>query len=257
MSAFHHERVLRVHHWTDRLFSFRTTRTPSFRFRSGQFVMMGLEGDGKLLLRAYSLASAHYDDELEFFSIKVPDGPLTSRLQHLKEGDEILIGRKPTGTLVVDNLRPGKTLFLLGTGTGLAPFLSIVRDPEAYDKFDRIVVAHGVRWVKDLAYSDYLANDLPNDELIGELVHEKLLYYPTVTREPFRHQGRLSLALTTNRMTDALGLPPIDAERDRFMLCGSPAMLADLRAILDAKGFEEGNHGEPGDYVIEKAFVDR
>ena len=257
MSAFHHERVLRVHHWTDRLFSFRTTRTPSFRFRSGQFVMMGLEGDGKPLLRAYSLASAHYNDELEFFSIKVPDGPLTSRLQHLKEGDEILIGRKPTGTLVVDNLRPGKTLFLLGTGTGLAPFLSIVRDPEAYDKFDRIVVAHGVRWVKDLAYSDYLANDLPNDELIGELVREKLLYYPTVTREPFRHQGRLSLALTTNRMTDALGLPPIDAERDRFMLCGSPAMLADLRAILDAKGFEEGNHGEPRDYVIEKAFVDR
>jgi len=257
MSAFHHERVLRVHHWTDRLFSFRTTRTPSFRFRSGQFVMMGLEGDGKPLLRAYSLASAHYDDELEFFSIKVPDGPLTSRLQHLKEGDEILIGRKPTGTLVVDNLKPGRTLFLLGTGTGLAPFLSIARDPEAYDKFDRIVVAHGVRWVKDLAYSDYLMNDLPNDELIGELVREKLLYYPTVTREPFRHQGRLSLALTTNRMTEALGLPPIDAERDRFMLCGSPAMLADLRAILDAKGFEEGNHGELGDYVIEKAFVDR
>jgi len=257
MSAFHHERVLSVHHWTDRLFSFRTTRTPSFRFRSGQFVMMGLEGDGKPLLRAYSLASAHYDDELEFFSIKVSDGPLTSRLQHLKQGDEILIGRKPTGTLVVDNLKPGRTLFLLGTGTGLAPFLSIVRDPEAYDKFDRIVVAHGVRWVKDLAYSDYLTNDLPNDELIGELVREKLVYYPTVTREPFRHQGRLSLALTTNRMTDALGLPPIDAERDRFMLCGSPVMLGDLRAILDAKGFEEGNHGEPGDYVIEKAFVDR
>jgi len=257
MSAFHHERVLSVHHWTDRLFSFRTTRTPSFRFRSGQFVMMGLEGDGKPLLRAYSLASAHYDDELEFFSIKVSDGPLTSRLQHLKQGDEILIGRKPTGTLVVDNLKPGRTLFLLGTGTGLAPFLSIVRDPEAYDKFDRIVVAHGVRWVKDLAYSDYLTNDLPSDELIGELVREKLVYYPTVTREPFRHQGRLSLALTTNRMTDALGLPPIDAEHDRFMLCGSPAMLADLRAILDALGFEEGNHGEPGDYVIEKAFVDR
>jgi ferredoxin/flavodoxin---NADP+ reductase len=257
MSAFHHERVLSVHHWTDRLFSFRTTRTPSFRFRSGQFVMMGLEGDGKPLLRAYSLASAHYDDKLEFFSIKVPGGPLTSRLQHLKAGDEILVGRKPTGTLVIDNLRAGKTLFLLGTGTGLAPFLSIVRDPEAYDKFDRIVVAHGVRWIKDLAYSDYLANDLPNDELIGELVREKLVYYPTVTREPFRHQGRLSLALTTNAMTDALGLPPIDPEHDRFMLCGSPAMLADIRAILDARGFEEGNHGDPGDYVIEKAFVDR
>jgi ferredoxin/flavodoxin---NADP+ reductase len=257
MSAFHHERVLSVRHWTDRLFSFRTTRTPSFRFRSGQFVMMGLQGQGKPLLRAYSLASAHYDDELEFFSIKVPDGPLTSRLQHLKEGDEILIGRKPTGTLVVDNLRPGRTLFLFGTGTGLAPFLSIIKDPEAYDKFEHVVVAHGVRWIKDLAYSDTIANDLPNDDLIGELAREKLVYYPTVTREPFRNQGRLSLALTTNRMTETLGLPPIDAAHDRFMLCGSPAMLADLRAILDARGFEEGNHGEPGDYVIEKAFVDK
>ena len=257
MSAFHHETVLSVHHWTDRLFSFRTTRKPSFRFRSGQFVMMGLEGDGKPLLRAYSLASAHYEDELEFFSIKVPNGPLTSRLQHLREGDEILIGRKPTGTLVIDNLRPGRTLFLLGTGTGLAPFLSIIRDPDAYDKFDRIVVAHGVRWIKDLAYSDAIQNDLPNDELIGELVRERLLYYPTVTREPFRHQGRLSLALTSNAMTAALGLPPIDPAHDRFMLCGSPAMLADIRAILDAKCFEEGNHGEPADYVIEKAFVDK
>ena len=257
MSAFHHERVLSVHHWTERLFSFRTTRTPTFRFRSGQFVMMGLEGQGKPLLRAYSLASAHYDDELEFFSIKVPDGPLTSRLQHLKEGDEIVIGRKPTGTLVVDNLRPGRTLFLLGTGTGLAPFLSIIKDPEAYEKFDRIVVAHGVRWIKDLAYSDFIANDLPNDDLVGELVREKLVYYPTVTREPFRNKGRLSLALTTNRLTETLGLPPIDAADDRFMLCGSPAMLADLRAILDARGFEEGNHGEPGAYVIEKAFVDK
>jgi ferredoxin--NADP+ reductase len=198
MSAFHYERVLSVRHWTDRMFSFRTTRTPSFRFRSGQFVMMGIVGDGKPLLRAYSLASAHYDDALEFFSIKVPDGPLTSRLQHLKEGDTILVGRKPTGTLVIDNLKPGRTLFLLGTGTGLAPFLSIVRDPEAYDKFDRIVTAHGVRWIKDLAYCDYLANDLPNDGLIGELAREQLLYYPTVTREPFRHQRRLSLALTTN-----------------------------------------------------------
>ncbi len=257
MSAFHHETVLSVRHWTDRLFSFRTTRTPAFRFRSGQFVMMGLEGDGKPLLRAYSLASAHYDDALEFFSIKVPNGPLTSRLQHLKAGDEIIVGRKPTGTLVTDNLRPGRTLFLLGTGTGLAPFLSIVRDPEAYDKFDRIVVAHGVRWIADLAYSDFLQDELPNDELIGELVRQKLIYYPTVTREPFRHTGRLSAALTSSAMTEALGLKPIDAADDRFMLCGSPAMLADLRAILDARGFEEGNTGEPGDYVIEKAFVDK
>jgi ferredoxin/flavodoxin---NADP+ reductase len=257
MSAFHREKVLSVRHWTDRLFSFRTTRTPSFRFRSGQFVMMGLEGDGKPLLRAYSLASAHYSDELEFFSIKVPDGPLTSRLQHLKAGDEILIGRKPTGTLVIDNLKAGRTLFLLGTGTGLAPFLSIIRDPEIYDKFDRVVAAHGVRWIKDLAYSDYIANNLPNDELVGELAQEKLLYYPTVTREPFRNQGRLSHALTSNTMTDALGLTPADPAHDRFMLCGSTAMLADIRAILEAKGLEEGATGEPGEYVFEKAFVDK
>jgi ferredoxin/flavodoxin---NADP+ reductase len=257
MSAYHQERVLSVRHWTDRLFSFRTTRAPAFRFRSGQFVMMGLERDGRPLLRAYSLASAHYEGELEFFSIKVPDGPLTSRLQHLKEGDEVLIGRKPTGTLIVDNLKPGRTLFLLGTGTGLAPFLSIVKDPEAYEKFERIVVAHGVRWIKDLAYSDFLLSDLPNDELVGDIVSEKMIYYPTVTREPFRNQGRLSLALTTDTLTRTLGLPPIDPAHDRFMLCGSPAMLADLRAILDARGFEEGNHGEPGDYVIEKAFVDK
>ena len=257
MSAFHHEKVLSVRHWTDRLFSFRTTRTPSFRFRSGQFVMMGLEGDGKPLLRAYSLVSANYSDDLEFFSIKVPDGPLTSRLQHLKAGDEILIGRKPTGTLVIDNLKAGRTLFLLGTGTGLAPFLSIIRDPEVYDKFDTVVVAHGVRWSKDLAYGDYIVNDLPNDELIGEFVREKLLYYPTVTREPFRNRGRLSHALTSNTMAETLGLPPVDPAHDRFMLCGSPAMLADIRTILEAKGFEEGNTGNPRDYVIEKAFVDR
>ena len=257
MSAFHHEKVLSVHHWTDRLFSFKTTRDPSFRFRSGQFVMMGLASEGKPLLRAYSLASAHYDDQLEFFSIKVPNGPLTSRLQHLKEGDEILVSRKPTGTLVTDNLRPGRALYLLGTGTGLAPFLSIIRDPEAYEKFDRIVVAHGVRWIADLAYGSYIQDDLPNDELIGDLVRDKLIYYPTVTREPFRNRGRLSAALESDRLATDNGLLPIDRDQDRFMLCGSPAMLADIRTILKARGFEEGNHGEPGDYVIEKAFVDK
>ncbi len=257
MSAFHHEKVLSVHHWTDRLFSFKTTRDPSFRFRSGQFVMMGLASEGKPLLRAYSLASAHYDDQLEFFSIKVPNGPLTSRLQHLKEGDEIVVGRKPTGTLVTDNLRPGRALYLLGTGTGLAPFLSIIRDPEAYEKFDRIVVAHGVRWIADLAYGSYIQDDLPNDELIGDLVRDKLIYYPTVTREPFRNRGRLSAALESDRLATDNGLLPIDRDQDRFMLCGSPAMLADIRTILKARGFEEGNHGEPGDYVIEKAFVDK
>lgn len=219
--------------------------------------MMGLETEQRPLLRAYSLASASYEDTLEFFSIKVPDGPLTSRLQHLREGDEILVGRKPTGTLLVDNLRPGRNLYLLGTGTGLAPFLSIAKDPETYERFEYVIVAHGVRWVKDLAYSNYLSNDLPNDELVGDLVREKLRYYPSVTREPFPNVGRLSLAIAANALTDALGLPPIDPARDRVMLCGSPAMLSDIRAILDARGFEEGNTGEPGDYVIEKAFVDK
>jgi len=257
VSQFHQERVLSVHHWTERLFSFQTTRAPSFRFRSGQFVMMGLEAEKKPLLRAYSLASPYYADTLEFFSIKVPNGPLTSRLQHLREGDEILVGRKPTGTLVLDNLRAGRTLYLFGTGTGLAPFLSIARDPEAYERFEHVVVAHGVRWLKDLAYSDYLSHELPSDEFVGDLVREKLLYYPTVTREPFRNTGRLSKAISGNAMTDALGLPPLNHEQDRVMLCGSPAMLADIRAILDARGFEEGNTGEPGDYVVEKAFVDK
>jgi ferredoxin--NADP+ reductase len=257
MSVFHHEKVLSVRHWTNRLFSFRTTRTPAFRFRSGQFVMIGLESDGKPLLRAYSLASAHYDDELEFFSIKVPNGPLTSRLQHLKAGDGIIVGRKPTGTLVIDNLKPGRTLYLLGSGTGLAPFLSIIRDPEAYDKFGRIVVAHGVHWIADLAYSDTIQDELAKDELIGDLVRERLIYYPTVTREPFRHNGRLSAAIESGRLASDNGLLPLDPKEDRFMLCGSPAMLADVRALLDTRGFEEGNHGEPADYVIEKAFVDK
>ena len=256
MSNFHLERVVGVRHWTDRLFSFRTTRSASLRFRSGQFVMMGLPGEGKPLVRAYSLASAPYEDALEFFSIKVPDGPLTSRLQHLSEGDEVLVGRKPTGTLLLDNLSPGRNLFLLGTGTGLAPFLSLVKDPETYERFERVVLVHGVRFIADLAYSEYLTDELPNDELIGELASAQLTYYPTVTREPFRHNGRLSAALASDRLATDNGLPAIDPRHDRFMLCGSPAMLAEVRALLDARGFEEGNHGEPGDYVVEKAFVD-
>jgi ferredoxin--NADP+ reductase len=257
MSAFHHERVVSVHHWTDRLFSFRTTREPSFRFRSGQFIMMGVEAEGRPLLRAYSLASAHWEDELEFFSIKVPDGPLTSRLQHLEVGDRVLVGRKPTGTLLLDNLRQGRNLFLLGTGTGLAPYLSLIKDPETYERFERVVVVHGVRWIKDLAYGEYMTDELPNDALVGELVRERLTYHPTVTREPYRNQGRISLALTSGQLHAGLGLPPLDKATDRFMMCGSPAMLADLRAILDARGFEEGNHGEPGDFVIEKAFAEK
>jgi ferredoxin/flavodoxin---NADP+ reductase len=257
MSNFHLESVLDVHHWTDRLFSFRTTRSPTFRFRSGQFIMIGLETEGRPLMRAYSIASAAYADELEFFSIKVPNGPLTSKLQHLQEGDQILVGRKPTGTLLVDNLSEGRNLFLLGTGTGLAPWLSLIKDPEVYERFERVIVVHGVRWANELAYSDYIANTLPNDELIGELVREKLTYYPTVTREPFRNQGRISLLMENGKLAADLGLPDIDRAADRFMLCGSPAMLSDISSLLKSRGFEEGNTGEPGDYVIEKAFAEK
>jgi len=257
MSNLNTERVVSVRHWTERLFSFRTTRSPSLRFRSGQFVMMGLAAEGKPLLRAYSLASAPYEDALEFFSIKVANGPLTSRLQHLHEGDEVLVGRKPTGTLLIDNLRDGRNLFLLATGTGLAPYLSLVKDPETYERFARVILVHGVRFIRDLAYGDYLENGLPNDELIGELAATQLTYYPSVTREPFRHNGRISALLETGKLHADLGLPGFDAQTDRFMLCGSEAMIADLRALLTARGLQEANAGEPGDFVIEKAFVEK
>src|SRR5271169_1857178 len=257
MSDFNTENVVSVRHWTDRLFSFRTTRTPSFRFRSGQFIMLGVAAEGRPLVRAYSLASATYEDELEFFSIKVPNGPLTSRLQHLAEGDSVLVGRKPTGTLLLDNLSEGRNLFLLGTGTGLAPYLSLIKDPETYERFARVVVVHGVRWARELAYGEYMTDELPNDELVGEYARRQLVYYPTVTREPFRNHGRISLLLTSGKLTDDLGLPAIDRATDRFMLCGSPAMLSDLRTILEARDLEEGNHGAPGHFVIEKAFVEK
>jgi ferredoxin--NADP+ reductase len=257
MSSFQEERVLSVHHWTDRLFSFRTTRSPSFRYRNGQFTMIGLKVDGKPLLRAYSMASANHDDHLEFFSIKVPNGPLTSRLQHLKDGDAIIVGQKPTGTLVLDNLLPGKHLYLLGTGTGLAPFLSVIRDLEAYDRFEKIILVHGCRHIAELAYNDLITGELPNDENFGELVRAQLIYYPTVTREPYRHTGRISHLFETGKLFSDIGLPNLDKENDRVMLCGSPAMIADLRTILEQRGFEEGNHGEPGHFVIEKAFVEK
>ena len=257
MSKFLEERVLSVHHWTDSLFSFKTTRDPSFRFRSGEFTMIGIPVDGKPLLRAYSVASAHYADELEFFSIKVQNGPLTSRLQHLKEGDPVMVSTKPTGTLVIDNLAPGKHLYLLGTGTGLAPFLSIIKDPEAYERFEKIIVVHGVRFNKDLAYGDFITGVLPNDEFIGELARDQLVYYPTVTREDSTHRGRITDLMESGKLYTDIGLPPMSVENDRFMLCGSPAMLADVKALLDARHYTEGNHGEQGHYVIEKAFVDK
>ena len=249
--------VTGVRHWTPTLFSFTATRDPSFRFLSGQFTMIGLEVDGKPLLRAYSMASAHYEEELEFFSIKAPNGPLTSRLQHMKVGDTVLVGRKPVGTLVQDSLVPGRTLFLLGTGTGLAPFASIVRDPDVYDRFEKIVLVHGCREIAELAYGEEIVAALPGNELLGDLVRAKLLYYPTVTREAFRNRGRITTLLQTDKLTSDLGLPPIDPATDRMMLCGSPAFLADMVALLEGAGFAEGSHSTPGQYVIEKAFVEK
>ncbi|WP_430432649.1 ferredoxin--NADP reductase [Methyloversatilis sp.] len=258
MASVAPEKVLSVHHWNDSLFSFKTTRDPGLRFRNGHFVMIGLETGGKPLLRAYSIASANYEEHLEFFSIKVPDGPLTSKLQHLQPGDEILVGRKPTGTLVLDDLKPGKHLYLFGTGTGLAPFLSLIRDPEAYERFDKVILFHGVRHVNELAYQDYIENELPNDEFLGEFVRDKLLYYPSVTREPYRNRGRLTDLIVSNKMTDDLGLPPLNPETDRAMICGSPSMNKDTVNLLDARGFViSPGVGEPGDYVIERAFVER
>lgn len=249
--------VLTVHHWTDRLFSFTTTREASFRFESGQFTMIGLPVDGRPLLRAYSMASSAYEPTLEFLSIKVQDGPLTSRLQHIRPGDTLLVGRKASGTLLLQNLLPGRTLYLLSSGTGLAPFMGIVRSPEVYEQFEKVVLVHGCRLVAELAYDALIRHELPAHPLLGEQIAKQLLYYPTVTREPFRHQGRIPALLETGRLGHDLGLPPIDAHHDRFMLCGSPAMLADTRAVLDKHGLGEGNMSRPGHYVIERAFVEK
>jgi ferredoxin--NADP+ reductase len=258
MSAFNSETVLDVHHWNDTLFSFKTTRDPALRFRNGHFVMIGLEVEGKPLVRAYSVASANHEDHLEFLSIKVPNGPLTSRLQHLKPGDQVLIGRKPTGTLVIDDLLPGRHLYLFGSGTGLAPFLSIVRDPETYERYEKVILVHGVRLVSELAYADLLQTQLPADEFLGDLVKDKLIYYPTVTREPFRNQGRITDLIESGELTRRIGLPDLSREHDRGMICGSPAMLADTRVLLDARGLViSPSSGVPGDYVIERAFVEK
>ncbi|HEY4921514.1 MAG TPA: ferredoxin--NADP reductase [Xanthobacteraceae bacterium] len=257
MSNLNCERVLSVRHWTESLFSFTATRDSSFRFQNGQFTMLGIEIDGRPLLRAYSMASANYEDRLEFFSIKVPDGPLTSRLQRVRAGDIVLVGRKATGTLVRDNLLPGTTLYLLATGTGLAPFASIIKDPETYDRFDKVVLVHGCRQVAELAYGEAIVSDLPNNEFFGETVREKLVYYPTVTREPFQNRGRITDLIACGALFRDVGLPPLDLAADRLMLCGSPPMLADLRTLLVERGFREGNHSEPGHFVIEKAFVER
>lgn len=258
MAAFNEETVLSVHHWTDRLFSFTTTRDESLRFSNGHFTMIGLrKEDGKPLLRAYSIASANYEEHLEFLSIKVDDGPLTSKLQHIKVGDKIIVGRKPTGTLLIDYLLPGKRLYLLGTGTGLAPFMSVIRDPETYEKFEEVILVHGVRQVNELAYKEYLEEQLPKHEFLGEFVSSKLKYYPTVTRETFQNTGRITNLMESGKIFEDLGVPSINPEEDRVMICGSPGMLKDLKDMLEARKFNEGNTTTPGDFVIERAFAEQ
>jgi ferredoxin/flavodoxin---NADP+ reductase len=257
MSNLGQETVLGVQHWTDRLFSFATTRSPSFRFRNGQFTMLGLEIEGRPLLRAYSMASANYEDQLEFFSIKAPDGPLTSRLQHLSPGDPIIVSRKATGTLVLENLLAGRNLYLLGTGTGLAPFLSIIKDPDTYERFAQVILLHGCRRISELSYGERILARLRQDELLGDIVRSKLTYYPTVTREPFRNRGRIPDLIASRRLFDDIGLPAAEPQFDRAMICGSPQMIRDTRRLLEERGFIEATHAEPGHYVVEKAFVER
>ncbi len=258
MSGFRREKVTSVHHWNDTLFSFTTTRDPGLRFKNGHFIMIGLDQpESKPLMRAYSIASANYEEELEFFSIKVQDGPLTSQLQKIQVGDEIVLSKKPTGTLLIDSLLPGKNLYLLSTGTGLAPFMSIIKDPETYERFDKVILTHGCRFVSELAYQQLIKESLPENEFFGELVKEKLVYYPTVTREEYQNQGRLTDLLESGKLASDVGLPAINLNDDRFMICGSPSMLKDTCSILNAIGFEEAIRGNAGHYVIERAFVEQ
>src|SRR4029077_769348 len=235
------ERVLAVEHWTDTQFTFRTTRDRGLRFENGQFVMVGLMLE-RPLLRAYSIASANHDEHLEFLSIKVPDGPLTSRLQHVRPGEEVLVSRKPTGTLLLGDLRPGLRLYLLCSGTGAAPFLSIIQDPELYARFGEVILIHGVRWARETEVVRRRIAVLEQHELLGEMVRNSLRYYPTVTREPHANRGRLTTVLESGRLFEDLRLPALDAAEDRLMVCGSPALLNDMSALLDARGFVISPH---------------
>jgi ferredoxin--NADP+ reductase len=251
------ERVLSIDHYTDKLFSFRTTRASSFRFQSGQFAMIGLETENRPLLRAYSMTSAIYDDHLEFFSIKVPNGPLTSRLQHIKVGEHIIVNGKPTGTLLLSNLKPGKRLWLFATGTGFAPFASILRDPETYETFQTVIAVEGCRQVAELKFATTVVDDVLRHEFLGELAGDKLFYYPAATRESYHHQGRIPGLIASHKLTEDLNMAPFGAEDERVMMCGNPHMLAEMKALLELRGYVEGSSSEPGTYVVEKAFVEK
>jgi len=250
--------VLSVKHWSDSVFSFATTRGDGLRFENGHFVMVGMLVDDKPLMRAYSIASANHEEFLEFLSIKVANGPLTSRLQHIKPGDEVLISHKPTGTLLLRDLKPGKRLYLLASGTGLAPFMSLIKDPEIYERFEKVILIHSVRYRSELAYRDYIEWELTHHEFLGQQVRDRLVYFPTVTRERFRYQGRITALIESGKLFEETGLPSLDPVTDRAMICGSPSMITDLSKLLDARGFQVSPHvGEAGDYVVERAFVAR
>lgn len=262
------EKVISVHHWNETLFSFKTTRQQGITFESGQFVMIGLEVNGRPLLRAYSIASPHYADELEFFSIKVPDGALTSKLQEIQVGDDIIVTTRPTGTLVPGYLNEGKHLYLLSTGTGLAPFMSIIRDPFIYDHFEKVILVHCVRYTSELAYQDEIINVLPENEYYGDLVREKLIYFPSVTREnnaepidehkaDLMHHQRITTLISSGKLSNDIGLPALNTDSDRFMLCGNNDMLKDTMQLLDELGFSKATSRVKGDYVIEQAFIDK
>ena len=250
------EKVTAIHHWTDKTFSFKTTRDMSFRFKNGEFAMIGLEIDGKPLLRAYSVVSPNHEDHLEFLSIKVPNGPLTSKLQHIKIDDEIIVNSKPTGTLVCDYLLPGRNLFLFSTGTGLAPFMSIVRDPETYEKFEKIILTHTVRTSKELAYRDLLTN-LNNDEIYSEVTKNNFIYFNTVTREKWDNEGRITDWIKENTLWKKVGVESFKPEIDRVMICGSEEMTFDLKKIFEKLGSKEGSTKVQGGFVIEKAFAEK
>jgi len=258
MARFATEQIEHVHRWTDSLFSIRTTRSPGLRFRNGEFLMLGLHVNDKPLLRAYSIASPNHAEHLEFLSIAVEHGALTSRLQHVVPGDEVLIGSKPTGTLLLDDVKPGRNLYLMATGTGLAPFLSIVQDPDLYERFEKIVLFHGVRTADELAYRDWFINTLPGDEYFGDVATRQLVYCSCVSREAWPLSGRLPELIRSGELEAYAGLPAMDPAYDRAMICGGSSMLNDTRQVLDERGFViSPRTGDPGDYVIERAFVER
>ena len=250
------EKITNIHHWTDKTFSFKTTRYMSFRFKNGEFAMIGLEIEGKPLLRAYSVVSPNHEDHLEFLSIKVPNGPLTSKLQHIKVNDEIIVNSKPTGTLVCDYLLPGRNLFLFSTGTGLAPFMSIIRDPETYEKFEKIILTHTVRTSEELAYKELLDN-LNNDEIYSEITNNNFLYFNTVTREKWAREGRITDWIKKDKLWSEVGVDKFNVDKDRVMICGSESMTYDLKKIFEGFGSEEGSTKVQGGFVIEKAFAEK